>query len=58
MVTEDLLKNYIDSVSVKIENQMSVKPTLFTIGIEYSLNEKYNLLETLVAKGYNITEVK
>lgn len=41
----------------KIEKQIQEKPTLFTIGVEYGLNDS-NIITILKDKGYKITEIK
>lgn len=41
----------------KIEKHIQEKPTLFTIGVEYGLNDN-NIITILKNKGYKITEIK
>lgn len=41
----------------KIEKQIQEKPTLFTIGVEYGVNDN-NIITILKDKGYKIIEIK
>ena len=55
--TDKFLKDYLEVVVPKIEKQTAEKPTLFTIGVEYIVNGKQNILEVLKSKGYKLTEI-
>lgn len=55
--TDKFLKDYLKIIVPKIEKQTAEKPTLFTIGVEYAVNGKQNILDVLKSKGYKLTEM-